>query len=103
MKGNFVFSTMILITLLSCAVEVSEENITVSSTTGEENLGPYPNTESNDAIDKKNENPWRCGHELITVKGPQGELITIDVLLACNPLSDKYFGDPAPFLENKKN
>ena len=102
MKDHQLVTLGVLAVISACVVQTSETITDDQSTSSGQLMGPYP-TSSPTVISSPPEDPspWRCGIERITVKGPDGKLIELEIALKCDPMADDYKGDPAPE-ENKK-
>ena len=89
---------ILLIASFSCsiqAVESATQEDFTGETTAEHMSKPYPeSTASQEDTSKINTDTWQCGFEVISVKGPDGEMIQSLVPLSCDPLADLYKGCP---------
>lgn len=94
MKDHRLTIIGIIVVFTACITKsVETEHVELSSSSGQ--LGPYP-VSSSHAPPISNPPGWKCGYEIITVEGPNGEVIGQEIPLECNPFADIYMGDPAP-------
>lgn len=92
-----VLSLMTLLTGFACSTRIESTPEVVDSSQPTGLSMPQPVVDDNSTVeDKVDDDPWRCGFEIIVVQGPQGELIESIVPLPCDPSADIYFGCPAP-------
>lgn len=100
MKTNIILVVVLLMVSMSCMTQVLTDDLQ-SASTGNQNLGPYPKITRQENSDEMVKNDWNCGFEVIVIKLPNDELIISEIPLECDPLADKYLGDPSPMNEKK--
>ena len=100
MTGLHALSFFVLFAGFACSSRIESTPEVVDSSQPPGLSMPHPVVGDDSSVeDKVDDDPWRCGFEIIVVQGPQGELIESIVPLPCDPSADIYFGCPAPMSE----
>jgi len=94
MKNYHLISFLLLLVGISCAMKIEKVDQAAQNVDGVEEYGPYPSINSNESYPEENENYWDCGSEWIVIEGPDGELISKEIPLQCDPHADFYVGCP---------